>query len=120
MPISRGAKGMPGILAMPGRTKPLNGETPRSFGKKRFRSPSFSTSSVFVTGVTKDSAGAALAGCTVQIFRTWNDEFLGETISDGAGNYSIRAHGTAPFYLVAYLAGGTDVAGTTVNTILPQ
>lgn len=119
MPIARGAKGMPGILAIPGRARTLNQEKSYTFGRKRFRSPPLSTSSVYITGTTRTCAGVALAGATVQLFRTATDEILGETISDGSGNFSIRAAGTPTFYLVAYLAGAPDIAGTTVNTLVP-
>jgi len=122
MPIARGAKGMPGVLAIPGLVKALGPAGPQfahRFGKRQFRSRPLSTLSAYITGITKDSAGVALGDCTVQLFRTWNDAYLGETISDGAGAYSIAAPGSAPFYLVAYKAGAPDVAGTTVNTLEP-
>jgi len=122
MPIGSGAKGRPGILAIPGRVKAFGDDGQlfqHSFGKRRFRSPPFSQSSVFIAGVTRDSAGAALGGVTVQLFRTWDDIYIGETVSDGSGNYSIRASGSGTFYIVAYKAGAPDVAGTTVNTLTP-
>jgi hypothetical protein len=69
--------------------------------------------------VTKDSAGAALAGCTVQLFQTADDVVVGETVSDGAGAYSFTmARAQGPFYVVAYKAGAPDVAGTSVNTLV--
>lgn len=82
-----------------------------------FRSPKFSTINPRITGVTKDSNGAALASCVVQLFRTVDDVFMFESVSDGAGNYELTALGSGPFYIVAYKAGAPDVAGTTVNTL---
>ena len=122
MPIGSGARGRPGILAIPGRVT-VGGDDgltyQHSFGKKRFRSPPLSTSSVYIAGVTRDSAGVVIASATVQLFRTFDDSFQGEMVSDGSGAFSILAPGSGPFYLVAYKAGSPDVAGTTVNTLLP-
>jgi len=120
MPIRSGARGRPGVLAIPGKVNTLGDNAQQfshTFGKKRFRSQPFSTASVYVSGVTRDSTGSALGSVTVQLFRTLDDCFLGEAVSDGAGNYTVRAPGTGPFYLVAYKAGSPDVAGTTVNTL---
>ncbi len=88
-----------------------------SVASKPFRSQSFSDVAKTITGVTKDSTGAALGNCVVQLFQTWNDTLVMETVSDGSGNYTVYPTGSAPYYIVAYLAGGTDVAGTTVNTL---
>lgn len=72
-----------------------------------------------LTGVTKNSAGAALGGCTVHLFRTSDNALIGATTSDGSGNYSfIVPNGVTSYYVVAYLAGSPDVAGTTVNTLV--
>lgn len=100
----------------------MGGWTPRmspSQAKSRFRSPPFSTLSVYVTGTTKDSAGVALGSCVVQLFRTVDDLIVAEGVSDGSGLYSLLAPVGGPFYVVAYKAGATDVAGTTVNTLTP-
>jgi hypothetical protein len=108
MPIAAGARGLPGVLAIPGR-RFLLGEP--------FRSVPFSSQNDFITGVTRDSTNAVLAGCTVDLFRTLTDERVAVTVSDQSGNYSFENPGSGPFYLVAYKAGAPDVAGTTVNTI---
>jgi len=84
----------------------------------RFKSPQFSTSSLYITGVTRNSAGAALGGVTVDMFVSATDMFVTTTVSDGSGNYSIQVLVSGPFYLVAYKAGSPDVAGTTVNTLV--
>lgn len=74
---------------------------------------------LYITGITKDSAGTALGSCVVQLFRTDNDQIIEEIVSDGAGEYRFRgiAPGTS-YYVVAYKAGAPDVAGTTVNTLV--
>lgn len=106
--MRRGSRS-PGAVAIPGR---------RFRSRSVFRSKSFSTYNATITGVTRDSAGAALGGCTVQLFRTIDDAFRSEVVSDGSGNYVLYPDVTGPFYVVAYKAGAPDVAGTTVNTLV--
>lgn len=110
MPINRGGGRLgAGIgLAIPGY-RFLRGE--------HFRSSNFSTHNATISGVTKDAAGVALDNCTVQLFRTVDDSFRSEVISDGAGNYLLYPDVTGPFYIVAYKVGSPDVSGTTVNTL---
>lgn len=134
MPIASGAKGRASVLAMPSGgwtprgagvggarpTVPMGSDTMyQRQGVGPFRSPSFNATNATITGVTRDSAGAALGGVTVQLFRTVDDVYIGETVSDGAGAYSIVSVVSGPFYIVAYQAGAPDVAGTTVNTLVP-
>lgn len=71
-------------------------------------------------GVTKDSAGAPLGSCVVQVFRTSDDAFQSEVTSSAAGQYVMYPDVAGPFYIVAYKAGSPDVAGTTVNTLEPD
>lgn len=120
MPIASGAIGMVSILAAPGRM-PHGGWTPagQDMAELTFRSVPFSTLNVTITGITKDSAGAALAACQVQLFRTVDDAFVQEVTSDGAGAYVLTPTVSGPFYIVAYKAGSPDVAGTTLNTLIP-
>lgn len=70
-----------------------------------------------VAGITKDSTGTPIGGCTVRLFRTADDTEFGETTSDASGNYSIPASQYITCYAVAYKAGAPDVGGTTVNTL---
>jgi hypothetical protein len=83
------------------------------------RSPGF-TNPLSISGITKDSTGAVLANCTVHLFDA-NDLERAQGTSDGNGAYKlwIRAPLATPCYIVAYKAGGTDVAGTTQNTLVP-
>lgn len=73
-----------------------------------------------ISGITKNSAGTPLPGCTVVVYTTVDDMPRGSTVSDASGNYSISVDGNAQTrYCVAYLAGSPDVAGTTVDTLTP-
>jgi len=103
-----------GFLAMPGKRWSATRWTGSS---KPFRSVPFSTTHQILVGVTKDSAGVALGACVVQLFRTMNDAFIEEQVSDGSGNFLFYPPDSGPYYIVAYKAGAPDVAGTTVNTL---
>jgi hypothetical protein len=77
-----------------------------------------------ITGITKDSTGAALGNCRVVAFETGRiakdgAPVVGETISDGSGNYSIPVPLNTIYHLVGYLPGSPDVAGSTVNKVTP-
>ena len=73
-----------------------------------------------ITGRTLDSAGAALPGATVTIFTTPDNLPRASTTSDSLGNYSFSVDGNSQTrFCVSYLAGPPDVAGTTVNSLLP-
>lgn len=70
-----------------------------------------------ISGVTRDSTGAALASCNVDLFNTATDIRMDATTSDGSGAYSFGANWYDQYYAVAYKTGSPDVAGTTVNTL---
>lgn len=73
-----------------------------------------------ITGVTKDSTGAALGGCTVTLFKTIDNQPSAITTSDANGVYSFSIDGNSQArFAVSYKAGSPDVAGTTVNTLVP-
>lgn len=79
-----------------------------------------------ITGTTKDSAGVALPGCTVEVYETVlggepHGQLRASTVSDANGFYSVDV--TSPesgltFQAKAYLPGSPDVAGVTVNTLV--
>lgn len=75
-----------------------------------------------IFGMTRNSAGAALGNCAVEVFETASMLFRGSTISDASGNFSIdvTANGLGlTFQVVCYKAGGTgDVEGCSVNTLV--
>ena len=75
-----------------------------------------------VTGVTRDSTGAALGTCRVVMLETGRiatggAPIVGETISDSSGNYSIEVPGNTAFEAIAYKEGSPDRAGGTVQRI---
>jgi hypothetical protein len=73
-----------------------------------------------ITGTTRNSTGAALGTCVVDMFDTATDVRIDTTTSDATGVFEFRYAGQPPttYYLVAYKAGSPDVAGTTVNTLV--
>lgn len=71
-----------------------------------------------IYGLTKTSAGVLLPGCTVDLFDTATDTKRDTCVSDASARYEVSAYLDGPFYIVAYLAGTPDVAGTTVNTLI--
>jgi len=77
------------------------------------------TSTLRMTGVSRDAAGARLGTCVVNAFRTGSNEFAGTTTSDSNGDWSMILGGSGPFFLVKYKAGGPDVFGTSLNTLVP-
>jgi hypothetical protein len=76
--------------------------------------------SMILGGVSRDSAGNVLGSCRVMVFRTEDNSFVTETTSDASGIWSIQLLVGGPFFLVAYKSGGPDVAGTSLNTIVPE
>lgn len=79
--------------------------------------PVFAERNYTLTGVTKDSTGAALASCTVRLFNASNNALEQTTTSDASGNYSFVVDKTQTYFEVAYKSGAPDVAGTTVRTL---
>jgi hypothetical protein len=77
------------------------------------------TQNMVLSGVSRDIAGNVLGNCTVIVFRTEDNSFVAKTTSDVSGNWSIPIVVGGPFFLVEYKAGTPDVAGTSVNTLLP-
>lgn len=73
-----------------------------------------------ISGITRDSAGAALGNCVVNLFQTQGNVFVATTTSDASGNYSFSVPGnSSASFVVAYKAGSPDVSGTTLNTLIP-
>ena len=69
-----------------------------------------------IIGVSRDATGAALGNCTVNVFKTSNNELVGSTISDGSGNWTVYPNQAGPYYFVEYKSGSPDVFGTSPNT----
>jgi hypothetical protein len=77
----------------------------------------FSDKAYKISGVTRDSAGNALGNCIVDLFYTPTDTLAAKVTSDASGNFSFSVGPSIQCYIVAYLPGSPDVAGTTVNTL---
>jgi hypothetical protein len=72
-----------------------------------------------IGGQTKDSTGAALGGCTVGLFVTATGVRIETAVSNADGYFYFKSPAqAATHYVVAYLAGSPDVAGTTLNTLV--
>ena len=72
-----------------------------------------------ISGVTRDLNGNPLAACTVKLYRTYDDSVHEVVTSDANGNYTFSAIvDGSNYYVVGYLPGSPDVAGTTVNTLV--
>lgn len=72
-----------------------------------------------ISGVTRDSLGSPLAGCSVALYRTADDRLVDRVVSDAGGAYAFTSPSVpTAYYVVAYKAGGGDVAGTTANTVV--
>jgi hypothetical protein len=74
-----------------------------------------------IVGQTLDQNGNPLANCIVQGFVTTTDAYVGSVTSDNSGWYKLPTpYSTATHhYIVAYKSGSPDVAGTSVNTLVP-
>lgn len=74
-----------------------------------------------IVGQCLDSVDAPVANAIVQGFVTATDAFVGEVTAAADGTYNLMTEQltSTAHYLVAYKAGTPDVAGTTVNTLLP-
>ena len=71
-------------------------------------------------GITCDGAsGAALGACGVDLMLTAGDIFVATTTSDASGNFRFDVLPGGPYYLLQYLPGSPDRAGTTVGTLVP-
>jgi hypothetical protein len=70
-----------------------------------------------ISGVTRDSAGAAIGSVTVQLFNTVTGLLVDTQVSDSGGNYRLYDPNNVACFVVAYLDTTTDLAGTTLNTL---
>jgi hypothetical protein len=75
----------------------------------------------FLRGTCKDESDTPVANAIVQAFVTATDAFAGEVQANTDGTYvlGVQQSKATAHYLVAYKAGAPDIAGTTVNTLVP-
>ena len=73
-----------------------------------------------IEGYTKKGADSSvLPSCTVYLFRTDTKAYVDATTSDASGYYSFTVdNNTVEYFLVAYLDGAPDMAGTTIKTVV--
>ena len=83
-------------------------------------SPTSDRGTMTISGVTRDGNGNPLGGCTVDLFDSAQNVKIATTISDPvAGVYTFASiAGGIKFYMNAYLKGSSDVAGTTLKTVV--
>jgi len=80
--------------------------------------PYYEERNYLVSGVTKDSTGAALGGCTVKLFNSATNIMEQTVISDASGNFSFNVNKTQTWYLVSFKAGAPEVAGVSNNALV--
>lgn len=86
--------------------------------RNMYPQPSPSLRGLYITGFTLTGAGAALAGCTVELYRARDDVRTHTFNSDGSGIFTSSPVSPGElYYAVAYKAGAPDVAGTTQNIL---
>lgn len=75
----------------------------------------------FIKGLCVDSTGAVAASALVAAYRTSDNAFAGSvTAHANDGSYAVPTQFVGVnHYVVAYKAGSPDIAGTTVNTLVP-
>lgn len=69
-------------------------------------------------GVTRDSYGSPLAGCTVRCFLTSTCELVSTVISDGNGAYAATTPYAGGHFLTVHKTASPDVAGASVDTLI--
>lgn len=89
-------------------------------GFEAIPSPGFYLQQYQLTGVTRDSTGAPLGSCAVKLFNTATDYNEQDGVSKAStGIYTFNvSDGATQYYVVAYLPGSPDVAGTTKNNLV--
>ena len=72
--------------------------------------------SYLISGVTRDSAGAPLGNCTVDLFSWPAKTLYGSVVSSGSGVYVLSVGPGQLFRAVSYNANDT-IAGSTAGTL---
>jgi hypothetical protein len=71
-----------------------------------------------INGTSRDSSGAILGNCIVELFVTNTDVRLERTLSNADGLFYFKSPALGVnHYIVAYKTGAPDVSGTTLNTL---
>ncbi len=73
-----------------------------------------------VTGTTRNSRGGILPSVVVSLFTTSTEALISTTTADTNGSFAFTSLASnGPVFMVGYLSGTPDVAGTTLNNIVP-
>jgi hypothetical protein len=95
---------------------PMGGMGPLYASAPQIKAPTFQGTFAIV-GTTRDSAGAALAGCYVTLAIPAQFAIEQATVSDGSGNFKFVVGSNGALYqIIAYKAGAPDVGGASINT----
>lgn len=70
-------------------------------------------------GYTRDQFGSVLGGCTVRCFRTSSDELVSKVVSDANGYYVATTPYSDGHYLTVHKTLSPDVAGASIDTLVP-
>lgn len=70
-------------------------------------------------GITRDSYGSPLGGCTVRCFRSSTDELVSKVVSDANGYYVATTPYAEGHYLTIHKTGPPDVSGASIETLIP-
>jgi hypothetical protein len=70
-----------------------------------------------ITGISRNSGGTPIGGVTVMLYNTSTNVLVDKQVSDSGGNYTLSDPNGVTCYIVAYLPGSPDTAGSGVNTL---
>lgn len=84
----------------------------RATFRAKFAKPKSAAVNLALVGVTRDSAGAPLGNCTVELYH--GKRMIAGTVSDASGNFRFDNPGSGPFRIISDKAG---VAGVTAETL---
>lgn len=75
----------------------------------------------FIMGQCQDGGGTPLGGALVRAYVANTGELAGETTTNDQGNYEVGCKNspTSMHFIAAYYEGGPDLAGCSVNTLIP-
>jgi len=70
-------------------------------------------------GITRDQYGSALGNCTVRLVRVSTNEIVAQVTSDANGAFTITTPYLDAHFLTVHKSGTPDVAGASVDTLIP-
>lgn len=70
-------------------------------------------------GVTRDQYGSAAANCTVRCYRVSTGELVSQVTSDISGTFIATSPYSEAHFLTVHRTGPPDIAGASVDTLVP-